>query len=631
MRKFAIAVVIILSVLMCFSPSFAARKALLIGINDYQALPSFSRQGISDLRGCINDVTGIRMALISYYGFTEKDIRVLVNDRATKQEIRTTFDEWLVNGTKAGDTVFLYFSGHGSTVPDHNGDEENGVDEVLCPHDMVPQGGYNIILDDELALWLTRLNGRRVVVISDSCHSGGQTRSIREMPVTTLEDTPAWRARFISITDYQPSSIARGRSRGADISESVIFMAASREDEIAIERNFSDGFHGGFTFGLCDGMKASPTSSYEDLFEHAKKVVIDRLELAQEPQLISKRDIAVEPFLGGVTGSVDQPEQSSQPAVPSGQESSQDVTPLEEDSSQPVTPSEHAPGQPVVCPEPVSTQPVILPEHPSTQPVCPPEIVGKTVLVAIDNLGGCNRKEMEELREGLSGLSIADVVKSDEFFDRLVRGEKKNGRYYVRLINGIGDVETLKPAPAIDKLVKNLNDHLEYAFMVKQLGRIHHPSPPFKIKAWVTDENRRDFRLGENIVFGIKSERDCYVLLINLDSMGNFHIIYPNKYHHDNFVRANTTVLIPDKTMSASEFQLQFGPPAGEETVKLIATTEPLNLRNLGLGDFRDTFQTISGRTRAIFVKGVLNNLSSNRFVWSEDTVVIRSHQVEKP
>jgi len=564
MRKFAIAVVIILSILMYFSTCLAARKALLIGINDYRALPSSSRKGTSDLRGPVNDVTAIRRALISYYGFTEEDIRVLLNDRATRQDIRTAFDKWLVNGTRPGDTVLLYFSGHGSTVPDYNGDEEDGFDEVLCPYDMVPQGGYNIILDDDLALWLARLNGRRVVVISDSCHSGGQTRSV--------EDTPAWQAKFIRIDNYHPSSIALSRSRGADIQESIIFMAASRENGIAVERNFPDGFHGGFSFGLFDGMKASPTSSYQELFDHARKVVKDRLKLEQEPQLVAERDIVAKPFLGGV----------SRP---------------------------HAPVPP--------------------DPVAPPEILGKRVLVAVDNLDGCSGNEMRELRQGLAGLPIVDMVESDAFFDRLVRGEKKNGRYHVRLINGIGDVDKVEPVATMNELVEQLSAHLEYASMVKQLAGIHHPNPPFKVNVWVTDKDRRDFRLGENIVFGIKSERDCYVLLINLDSKGDFHIIYPNRYHHDNFVRANATVLIPDKKMSAREFQLQFGPPAGEETVKLIATTEPLNLRNLGLGDFRDTFQTISGRTRAIFVREALNNLSSNRSAWSEDTVVIRSHPTD--
>jgi len=587
MKRFPITIFIILFIFMSFCPSFAARKALLIGIADYRALPSSSKQGISDLRGSINDVREIKRALISYYGFAEKDVRVLINDKATRRDIKAAFDEWLVKGTRAGDTALLYFSGHGSTVDDQNGDEKDGLDEVLCPYDMVPKGGDNIILDDELGLWLKKLNGRRLVVIFDSCYSGGATRSIGGSAVSILEDTPARRSRFIPITNYQPSSIALGRSRGADVPEPVIFMAASRENEIALEVRLPDGFHGGFTFGLCDGMKASPTSSYERLFDHARKVVKDRLKLAQEPQLVAERDIVVEPAFKDARA--------------------------------------------VTSPEQGDSEPVTRPEQTSTQPVTPPEIVGETVLVALDTLSGTSHEEMRELRKGLARLPIVDIVETDAFFDCLVRGEKKKGRYHVRLINGIGDVDKVKPVASMNELVQQLNAHLEYACMVKQLARIHHPSPPFKVKAWVTDENRRDFKIGENIVFGVKSERDCHILLINLDGEGNFHIIFPNQYHQDNFIRVNTTVLIPDEAMSRGEFQLQFGPPAGEETVKLIATTEPLNLRNLGLGDFKQSFQEISGGTRTTFVRGVLNNLSSNRFAWSEDTIVIRSHEVRKP
>ena len=55
-----------------------ARNALLVGVNDYK--------GISDLRGCINDVTNMRDILKTYLGFTNKDIRVLVDNRGTKKK-----------------------------------------------------------------------------------------------------------------------------------------------------------------------------------------------------------------------------------------------------------------------------------------------------------------------------------------------------------------------------------------------------------------------------------------------------------------------------------------------------------------------------------------------------------------
>lgn len=549
---------------------FASRRALLIGIADYRALSSPSTKGMADLRGPVNDVMEIKKALVSYYGFSKNDIKILINTEATRKNIETSFNGWLVKETKERDTVVLYFSGHGSRVPDFNGDEKDGYDEVLLPYDMIPQGGYNIILDDEMGLWLNQLKGRNIIVIVDSCHSGGVVRSISGSPVSILENTPACQSRVIPITDYKPSPAARSIPKGADIPEPVIFMAASKENEIALEINLPGGYHGGFSFGLFEGMNNLKKPTYKELFDYARKVVKDRLKLFQEPQLSARKGIVDEFFLSNILPALNKIE---------------------------------------------------------NRPVAPPEVIGEKVIVAVETIKGTSPEEMRILKEELSRLSLVKIVEKNAFFDRLIRGEKKDGKYYTRLLNRIGDVESIKTTSSMDELVKRLNQNLEYAYMVKQLAFIHHPNPAFKVKIWVTDDTRRDFRLGEKIVFGIQTERDSYIILINLDSKGNFHIIFPNKYHQKNFLKANTTVLIPDKAMSTEEFQLEFVPPAGEETVKVIATTKPLDLKKLGLGGFKETFQTLSGKTRAIFVKNVIKELSSNKFDWSEDVVVIRSHK----
>jgi hypothetical protein len=82
----------------------AKKKALLVGINDYAT--------ISDLRGCLNDISNIRDVLKTYYGFTNNDIRVLLDSRATAAEVRVRMD-WLRKDMVAGDTIFFHFSGHG--------------------------------------------------------------------------------------------------------------------------------------------------------------------------------------------------------------------------------------------------------------------------------------------------------------------------------------------------------------------------------------------------------------------------------------------------------------------------------------------------------------------------------------
>jgi uncharacterized caspase-like protein len=71
--------------------------------------------------------------------------------------------------------VVITFSGHGTYVPDTNGDEIDGLDEALCPYDL--QTGGAALIDDEInTLFSARQGGVRLLLISDSCHSGTVTR-----------------------------------------------------------------------------------------------------------------------------------------------------------------------------------------------------------------------------------------------------------------------------------------------------------------------------------------------------------------------------------------------------------------------------------------------------------------------
>jgi metacaspase-1 len=72
---------------------------------------------------------------------------------------------------RAGDLFLLTFSGHGGQVKDMNGDEPDRKDETWCLFDAQ-------LVDDELYLELSRFaRGVRVIVLSDSCHSGSVTRA----------------------------------------------------------------------------------------------------------------------------------------------------------------------------------------------------------------------------------------------------------------------------------------------------------------------------------------------------------------------------------------------------------------------------------------------------------------------
>ena len=148
-----------------------AGRALLIGIDRYRH--------VSPLIGTVNDARMMKAYLSSHLGFDDRQIRMLLDGEATRDNILGAVREWLIDGTTEGDEVFLYYSGHGFQQLDRNADESDRLDETLVPVDVtidangVPRG---MIADDEVAALLAQLPGRRVHVVIDACHSGTSDR-----------------------------------------------------------------------------------------------------------------------------------------------------------------------------------------------------------------------------------------------------------------------------------------------------------------------------------------------------------------------------------------------------------------------------------------------------------------------
>ena len=158
-------------------------RALLIGINHYP------EDAISDLQGAVNDVHNMRDLLTGHLGFDAGRIRLLTNAQATRQGILDGIRDWLVAGTGPGARALLYYAGHGYQQRDMNGDEPDGQDEVLVPHDArlesvagAPLRFGNLILDDEIGELFDELADRQVYLIVDSCFSGTIARSMGPDP-----------------------------------------------------------------------------------------------------------------------------------------------------------------------------------------------------------------------------------------------------------------------------------------------------------------------------------------------------------------------------------------------------------------------------------------------------------------
>ena len=161
------------------SPATRGNRALVVGIDRY------ADERFTDLRGAVRDARNMRGLLTEHLGFAPREIRLLTDEDATRDGILGGIRKWLEAGTGPGDRALLYFAGHGYFQEDEDGDEADGYDEALVPHDARlvsdaerPMEVANLVRDDEIGALLARLDGRRVQVIVDSCHAGTMTRSL---------------------------------------------------------------------------------------------------------------------------------------------------------------------------------------------------------------------------------------------------------------------------------------------------------------------------------------------------------------------------------------------------------------------------------------------------------------------
>ena len=137
--------------------------AVTIGLNE---VDPDHYGGPMRLRGCVNDANDIS-EIAADQGFDCKD--PLLDAKATRTAVIAAI-EGAANSLEAGDIFLLHYSGHGGWVKDDGGDEDDGRDETWCLYD-------GMMLDDELGrLWAAFAAGVRVVVLSDSCHSGTVAR-----------------------------------------------------------------------------------------------------------------------------------------------------------------------------------------------------------------------------------------------------------------------------------------------------------------------------------------------------------------------------------------------------------------------------------------------------------------------
>ncbi|KAF8839756.1 hypothetical protein BDN67DRAFT_904957 [Paxillus ammoniavirescens] len=262
-----------------YSKCTGRKKALCIGIN-------YTGQR-RELRGCINDIKNVRRFLTSQWGFKDGDIVMLMDETTNPRQRPTRRNmidamRWLVKDARPHDSLFFHYSGHGGQIPDKDGDEPDGLDEVIYPVDYKTAG---VIVDDEMHRIMVKPlpQGCRLTAIFDSCHSG----TALDLPYIYHTN-----GRLRSKKGVTDRAWERKKSR-ADV---VAFAACDDDQKSAdtVRRGVAVGAMSYVTRYSPYITAQRPTQSYQELLHSLREIL--RQNYQQKAQLSSSHHIVRPPL-----------------------------------------------------------------------------------------------------------------------------------------------------------------------------------------------------------------------------------------------------------------------------------------------------------------------------------------------
>jgi len=257
------------------------KRSLHIGINDYPGTES-------DLSGCVNDANDWKNALETR-GF---ETVTLLDAEAKKVDMVTAITTLVKNTTK-DDIAVITYSGHGTWIPDADGDEEDGRDEALCPHDIF-EG--NILTDDELyEIFSQKAWGARIIFISDSCHSGTVSRASRRMPGAEEDTWKFPKVRFLAPEIFlrdneqlleKARRVEHIQSRW-NIRAASVLLSGCKDTEYSYDAWFNGRANGAFTYAALQTLNNLDTdATYGDWYKEIR-TLLPHVQYPQTPQIVA--------------------------------------------------------------------------------------------------------------------------------------------------------------------------------------------------------------------------------------------------------------------------------------------------------------------------------------------------------
>lgn len=598
--------------------SGGTKRALLIGINKYQAVPK--------LQGSLNDIETMKQVLITRWGFPEANIKRLTDEQATRQGILAALHQF-VKETGPLDTVYIHYSGHGSQVADLNGDEpDDKLDETLVPQDG-RTGSVPDITDDELDAIFGRLPTKNAFIVLDSCHSGTATRSLdirtRSIPQDTRLDL------------YRGTVGGEVRTRGnlQALPANYVLMTGAAAHQEALDGPVEGRYHGFFSYALSKSLSSSPANASPRAIFRGIETELKRIQThfgrtsMPEPQLEAPPDLFDKPLLGA-TG-------SATPAIGSSGGSRLawlDVKPGDSGTVTLVnglllgaapgsTWAIYPPGDSAFVPgralaiatvTQLDGQNAKAKFHPAKKKIADhsravalmPAPTGEKIPIQILDVPTARRNQIEQiLVKHLPNIELVSSDQSPRYFVQERNNEIQllaaDGLQLVGSFAGDGDnwgaglaLVVSRSATANELLtLDNPSSQLKVDVRVANAPATSKPKVGTRgIAVVAADTQPARYRIrrpgkprtAENTLqLEVKVNADAYISIVDVDSEGGVNLLFPNEYakagfYPDGFVKAGEPVLIPDSLNNSNRagFYWDYSPPKGTDTVRVFSSTD---------------------------------------------------------
>jgi len=565
---------VLLFALMGVSPfAWAANHALLIGVSE---LKHYSED--KHLKGPLYDIPVMKELLIRRLGFSAANVKVLEHEAANAANITQALAD-LSTITRPGETVFVYYSGHGLQLPDDtsnaSGFASDGMNEAIAPYDANPLTNENFIRDYAIGQQLDKLSGRQVIYMADACHSASGTRAVlgtkkaiyRALPtifpneeaVRGLGRQNAAKSTKVNDTYFEtlpPNLLFIAAAQVGQKAEDLVNGRASLTFDGKPHGNLTDAFVRAFNGEL----KGEITN--RDLKGFLISKVSSRS--SHEPSFETNAANLDKPF---VARSVGAPNAASAPETPARADAREmllvgfidiaEEAALKDQVAKAIAPELFTYAQKNEVPE-----------------------------VAFRNKDGRIELVLQ------NGQVIATNAPTT-FGKRAVgvKNKKKFGEPDGDLIEGLNIVAKSK--------------------QLMQLGKSR---GSFKLTLEAADGRYR-FHKDEELFFNLKSEKDASILLLNVTQNGEINVLLPNGISRNATAKKNVITKIPsDETFFVKE-------PFGTDGLKAFAfVTAPPFLKDLipSSGDYGE-FSITSAQAKELLVN--LKSWTENRRDWAEVSI----------